>query len=293
MTAEPFAPLFYLYGEPHRAAAADFLHVERLADRSRPSEWTIRPHAHADLDQLFFIDEGGGTMIADDNSVRFAAPVMLVMPANAVHGFDWESESAGWVLTLSRPHGDALARRHPELASVFAQTAALSIDPGSVGAMRLTLEVLARELAWIAPAHDAAVEGALLTLLSGVLRLLGTGRGAAAGTTRAAHLVARFRARLEERFRLRESMGSYADALGVSETRLRDACARVAGRSPTAMIDQRCLLEARRALLYSSLSVAEIGYALGFEDPAYFSRFFTRHVGCSPRAFRRAPRTDR
>ena len=48
------------------------------------------------------------------------------------------------------------------------------------------------------------------------------------------------------------------------------------------------MLEARRALLYSNLSVAEIGYALGFADPGHFSRFFTRHAGQSPRAFRAA-----
>jgi AraC family transcriptional activator of pobA len=36
------------------------------------------------------------------------------------------------------------------------------------------------------------------------------------------------------------------------------------------------------------MSVAEIAYAVGFEDPAYFSRFFTRHVGQPPRTYRAA-----
>jgi AraC family transcriptional activator of pobA len=58
------------------------------------------------------------------------------------------------------------------------------------------------------------------------------------------------------------------------------------------MLDQRALLEARRLLRYGSLSVAEVGYALGFTDPAYFSRFFARHVGVSPAAFRKGARTD-
>ena len=64
-------------------------------------------------------------------------------------------------------------------------------------------------------------------------------------------------------------------------------------RSPTreiaraaAMLDERALLEARRLLLYSNLSVTEIAYSVGFDDPAYFSRFFTRHVGQPPRAYR-------
>ena len=52
------------------------------------------------------------------------------------------------------------------------------------------------------------------------------------------------------------------------------------------MLDDRALLEARRLLLYSQMSVADIAYAVGFEDAAYFSRFFARHVGQPPRAYR-------
>ena len=65
-------------------------------------------------------------------------------------------------------------------------------------------------------------------------------------------------------------------------------CEIVAGSSPAQMLDDRALLEARRLLLYSQLSVTEVAYAVGFEDAAYFSRFFTRHVGQPPRAYRAA-----
>lgn len=47
-------------------------------------------------------------------------------------------------------------------------------------------------------------------------------------------------------------------------------------------------MEARRILLYSTLPVAECGYALGFSDPAYLSRFFHWHVGHSPSGYRTA-----
>jgi AraC family transcriptional activator of pobA len=48
------------------------------------------------------------------------------------------------------------------------------------------------------------------------------------------------------------------------------------------------VLEAKRLLLYSTATVAECGYALGFDDPAYFSRFFKAASGHSPRAFRKS-----
>ena len=53
------------------------------------------------------------------------------------------------------------------------------------------------------------------------------------------------------------------------------------------MIQRRVVLEAKRALLYSNMTVTEAAYYLGFSDPAYFSRFFAKATGKSPRAFRR------
>lgn len=286
----PVAPVpsFYLYGEPHRAVAEGFIHVEQLDDRSRPSEWTIRPHAHADLVQMFLIVSGGGAMQAEDATLRFAAPALLLVPAGVVHGFRWTSESSGSVLTLARTYLKDLVARHPDLSWVFDRSRALAPDDATVARLARGMAALHRELAWSNPGHHAAVEAALLGMLVAALRTLPAGDAAPAPEPgQHAGLVARFRARIEDRFRLRESVAAHAAALATSETSLRMACARIAGRSPAAMLDDRAMLEARRALLYTDLSIAETGYALGFRDPAYFTRFFTRHAGCSPRRFRR------
>jgi AraC family transcriptional activator of pobA len=52
------------------------------------------------------------------------------------------------------------------------------------------------------------------------------------------------------------------------------------------MIEARMMREARRNLAYTNLSISTIAYTLGFADPAYFSRVFTRDAGVSPKAFR-------
>lgn len=280
-------PTFYLYGEPHRTVAAGFIHVEHLDDRSRPSEWTIRPHAHAELVQVFLIARGGGAMRIEDRSLRFAAPALLTVPATMVHGFAWTEEAAGSVLTVAGQYLGELVERDATLKPLFAQAHVLPLDPSAAAAAAAGMAALMRELGWSAPGHRAAVEGALLSLLVLALRLVGPDAvtGAPVPGQRAA-LVGRYRARVNDRFRLRERVAAHAAALGVSESRLRAACAQVAATSPAAMLDARTILEARRALLYSNLSVAEIGYAMGFADPAYFTRFFTRLVGVSPRSFR-------
>lgn len=283
-------PSFYLYGEPHRAVDDGFVHVEHLDDRSRPCEWTIRPHAHTDLVQMFLITSGGGSMQAEHAAMCFEAPALLLIPAGMVHGFRWTSESSGSVLTLARTHLKDLIERHPDLAPVFDRPQSLTPDEAAVVRLSYCVSDLRQELAWSVKGHHAAVEAALLAMFVVVLRML-PANGAIVTPDPGPHagLVARFRAQIEDRFRLREKIAVHARALGTSETSLRMACTRIAGRSPTAMLDQRAMLEARRSLLYSNLTVAEIGYALGFADPAYFTRFFTRKSGQSPMQYRRHP----
>jgi hypothetical protein len=98
---DAIVPTFYLYGEPRRAVEERFVHVEALVDRTRPSEWTIRPHAHAELNHIFYVSTGGGSVITDEGLVPFTAPCLLLVPAGAVHGFRWELESAGSVVTVA------------------------------------------------------------------------------------------------------------------------------------------------------------------------------------------------
>lgn len=287
--AHPAVPSFYLYGEPQRGVAEGFVHVESLDDRSRPSEWTIRPHVHRDLNHIILIAQGGGSMRAEAETVHFDAPCLLLVPAGIVHGFEWHRESRGWVTTIADSYLRHLLERDSDLAVLFHRPHAVLLRPEDGEAAERSIEGMARELGWAGPGQRAAVESALLSVMVLALRHGALVEQAHGGSARQAALVARLRERIEQRFRQREPVADHARALGVSLTALREACARVAGTSPAAMIDERALLEARRLLLYSNLSVAEIAYAVGFGDPAYFSRFFTRHAGRPPRAWRAAP----
>ena len=283
------APTFYLYGEPHRTVGEDFVHAEALVERSRPSDWTIKPHAHADLCHLILIVSGSGVMRADGREMHFAAPCMLVIPATTVHAFAWAKDTCGTVITMAARYVAGLSHHERALTSVFNTAHAFRFGASEKRRAERLVADLMRELGWSAPGHRAAVDAILLSLMIIALRNATIDGAPSAMPGHHSAMVARLRQRIEQRFRLRETVADYAAALGVSETALRVACAKVARASPAQILDQRALLEARRSLLYSNLSVAEIGYSLGFSDPAYFSRFFVKHVGTSPKRYRIAP----
>lgn len=99
-------------------------------------------------------------------------------------------------------------------------------------------------------------------------------------------IVANFLQLVDLNMRKHWSVSDYAAHLGVSSDRLNTAVQRALGRSPLALIHARLVAEARQMLEGSSLQIAEIAALLGFEDPAYFSRFFKRLTGKSPRRYR-------
>jgi AraC-like DNA-binding protein len=79
----------------------------------------------------------------------------------------------------------------------------------------------------------------------------------------------------------------YADQLHITIATLRRHCQEAFAQSPSELIQQKLVDEAKRLLLDTGRSVKEIAYDLGFEDESYFIRFFRQHALLPPRAFRR------
>ncbi|MEP7266447.1 MAG: helix-turn-helix domain-containing protein [Saprospiraceae bacterium] len=95
-----------------------------------------------------------------------------------------------------------------------------------------------------------------------------------------------FRDLLETNFTKLKAVNDYSSQLFISEKRLGQATSKILGKTPKEIINERILLEAKRLLVYSHLSIKEIGQELGFEDPAYFVRYFKKITETTPIEFR-------
>ncbi len=78
----------------------------------------------------------------------------------------------------------------------------------------------------------------------------------------------------------------YADKLCITSRYLATVCRSAAGRTAKEMIDHVLLQEIKMRLHSTDLSVQEIAYELHFPDQSYLGRFFKRHTGQSPSAYR-------
>ncbi|HEY8540151.1 MAG TPA: helix-turn-helix domain-containing protein [Steroidobacteraceae bacterium] len=279
-------PQYFLYGEATQDVDERFLHVESIAERSRRHNWTIRPHAHRDLYHLLLVLKGGGIFHAEGAQHAFSANALINVPQSCVHGFDFKPGTDGWIVTASGILLSRIARDYDALQPVFAEASVIPIV-GPVAPISSLFEALVDEFHGHLPARRAAAESWLTMIAVAVLRRkMELAPKPARPPTADAVLASKFRALVEANYRSQWGIADYARRLCISQERLRVACVRTTGSSPLALLNARRLLEAKRSLLYTNMSVALIAESCGFPDPAYFSRFFARSTGQSPRAYR-------
>ncbi|MBL3547439.1 MULTISPECIES: AraC family transcriptional regulator [Chryseobacterium] len=80
----------------------------------------------------------------------------------------------------------------------------------------------------------------------------------------------------------------FADLLGTTEAKLNEVSKLHTHKTAQNVIYSLVISEAKRLLLYEKLSVKEIAYQLGFNDPFYFSNFFKKHTSHSPKDYQKA-----
>jgi AraC family transcriptional regulator, transcriptional activator of pobA len=291
-------PHVALYGDKALPAEVDLVHIERIPERSSLHAWEIDPHVHDAMLQILYVERGGGEAFIDDRQWRLAPPCLIVVPAHCVHGFHFRRDIDGPVITAAqRPLEALLDALAPGLRQQVLKPAVLPVDAGGRHAQALSplFDAIAREMRTTGLAHGAAGVSLLAALVVQIARIGASTQAAQGDDTRSmrsrkAQQVERFRGLLDAHFRERWAVERYARSLGVTAGQLGRLTRELLGMSTLDAINARVLHEAQRELVYSTLSIKQVAAELGFDDEAYFGRFFKKHGGLTPTEFREAGR---
>lgn len=272
------------------ALAIPFRFVE-LTSNPQGSYDFARPHRHAYF-EIFFFAQGEGDHEIDFDEHAIRSPSLHVVTPGRIHRIARRGDSRGCVLifteeflALSRP--DRLRAGRPPILRRGIARPIIDLSTDEAQRVAARIDLLRQESGEDAAGHREALGALLNLLLIDVERIVATkptDKPAESSTEQA--LIDRFIDALDESFHALHGVGEYATMLNVTPGHLNDIVRTTLGNTAGGMIRDRILLEARRLLAHSDETIKEIAYALGYDDPSYFTRLFREQIGEPPGDFR-------
>lgn len=136
--------------------------------------------------------------------------------------------------------------------------------------------------------YEAAIRASLALFFIGLARQSSNPKKLTAGAAPyAQERLEAFQELLEKQIATHKQVSDYAAFMHLSAFQLNNITRSTVGKTASELINEHILLEAKRHLLATPAQVKDIAWALGYEDVSYFIRFFRKHTGYSPEAFRK------
>ncbi|MFJ7149189.1 helix-turn-helix domain-containing protein [Streptomyces sp. NPDC100445] len=254
------------------------------------SRWD-RPHRHT-FYEIVHVSAGSGTHVVDLARWPVRPPHLAVVLPGQVHHWEGGRGPEGTLVLFTDDFlvdhpGDRRTLRGLGRRCWFALDAE---EDRSVARLMTELVTEHRERA---PGHESVLRSLLHVLVVRAARLPDrTGGGPGTGTQtgaggRPAAVAEAFTRLLTRPETAGRSVRECADRLGVTPGYLTQAVRTATGRPPGRLLIEARAYQAQRLLAHTQLSVRQVAARTGFDDPAYFSRFFRRETGSSPGDFRR------
>ena len=278
--------------------AGSALHAESFSGGLAPRHWVVQ-QGNVRRAHLLVIEGRSGSAVLRGTVIRFAAPALLWLPGEVEGDLKVEAGAQGYFVAVSEDLLTRTVAGSPEALHLRRTTDRLvmlsgaQID-GALDAVTNSCAMLVQELRVPQRGSMTMISSHVLQLCLHLWRSAVSDESGNEDTLRGdgPRLVGNFLQLVELHYRDSWPISRYAAALGVTEDRLHAHCKREKAHSPRAIVHERLIHEACTRLQQLDLPVEQIGYGLGFRDSGYFSRFFQKHQGIPPGAYRRRARAE-
>lgn len=279
-----------LYGDMQSVVFPNFLHHEMLETRSKIYDWEIKEHLHADLYQVFIILEGNGVLISGENESKLEGPSIILIPANTVHGFVFQPDIEGEVITFSETFLENIFKDSPKILMETMQLKILNFGqdiPRFEQIIQYKSQIL-EELIEENPAKSSVIQLLFQLLFIQIYRYsIIDKQEISVSDNRMLNYFKAFQKNIKQTITETKSVEAYAKELNITAVHLNRICQAIVKKSALQIIHEYLIAEAKKYLLNTNYSISEISYFLNFKDPAYFTRLFKKQTGVSPSEFKK------
>lgn len=263
-------------------------HIEllRFEDHLKNIAGVHFPHRH-DFYYLLYISSGKGTHTIDFKTYAFEAGQLYVMSPGQIHEWNIRSAMKGYVLFFSKEtfYSDSMKveEQWPFFHSHFNEPLYL-IQKKQRQQIIQWFEWLLHEYENHSAHHSGIMKHLMCSFLYKLSDLIQT-RPAKPGHE---NIVRQYELLLDTHYHEEHELSFYASQLNITPNYLNSLCKKETGKSSKTLLSERIMLETKRLLLHSTLSVTQISDHLSFQTASYFTRFFKKHEHMTPFEFRKS-----
>lgn len=240
---------------------------------------------------IFVISSLDGYFLVDDSEFKSISPSVLFITPGQIISVKNVKSCKGYIVSFNKEfycieyHDHEISCKGLLFVNNFS-IVKITLDNQQKTIYDNTIKEIANEL----ESNDEMKEEMLKNLLKNLLirsnRLFKLQHSESEIDESSFELIRRLSSLIEIHFKEQKSVGFYAGLLGISASTLTKKLQKTALQSPSIIIRDRIITEAKRLIIYSDKNIKEIADILGYPDQYYFSRLFTNTCGVSPSKYR-------
>ncbi|MDC7218116.1 MAG: helix-turn-helix transcriptional regulator [Spirochaetales bacterium] len=239
---------------------------------------------------VIIVSEGQGTFYADFGTFDFKGPILLFATPMQLIYIEAEIQLSYDVLHFHSDfycieyHREEVACNGLLFNNIYIAPS-VSLTPSEKSGFTQITDQIAGELALASPS-DIVLKSLLQLFLARSSQVKNKEIETTASVMIRDTEMEHFKELLEARFLELRKPSDYAGLLRMTPNNFTKRCTRYFRKTPSQLITERLILEAKKELHLTRKSIKEIAYALNFEDEFYFSRVFKKQTNESPQSFR-------
>jgi len=249
------------------------------------------PHRH-DFYEVLFLTKGSGYHIIDENQYEINPPAIFFLSPGQAHSLKLSTDIDGFIFLftsefyllnqknksrlLEFPFFFSTERNNPPLL--------LQNETDIIFFKQLFLRACK-----YAEVHSDVNNDLLCSILDLILLICNNLYPQTSNTIRSKNyiLVKKFLLQIEENYQNNLRINDYSERLHITPNHLTQVVKQITGKTSTQLLHEKIVIEIKRLLIHTNLTIAEIADTMHFDDQSYFTKYFKKYTGSSPLQYRK------
>ncbi len=264
-------------------------YVRKFKDHLKENCFLEEAHGH-DFYLILLITKGAGNHYIDSQKYEVKPGAMFIVLPGQIHKWELSKDTDGYVLFFTKEYflldfNTERLSKLPFFKATFGQPY-IQLNSEQELQIEYTFEKINLEYLEHGLNYHEMIRMYLSEMFIMLMRVYSEKNTLKSVQNYELMQLNKFESLIEANYASHKSVSFYAEKLNISLKQLNHLCKKMIDKKPLEMITERIILEAKRLIIHSDLSILAISESLNFNDSSYFSRIFKKHCSQTPDQFR-------